>query len=81
MPLLMAQISTVVCLGQKQVFPLGTLFFTADGRLQEEQLALRSIFLEWFDPGAINFDFGESILEGAPVLKGPLNGMKLRRAW
>ena len=57
--------------GQKQVFPLGTLFFTADGRLQEEQLAT-PLNIPWngSDPGAINFDFGESILEGGTGTEG-----------
>jgi flagellar hook protein FlgE len=57
--------------GQKQVFPLGSLFFTQDGRLQEEQLAV-PLNLPWdgATPGAINFDFGESILEGGTGTEG-----------
>ena len=57
--------------GQKQVFPLGSLFFTQDGRLQEEQLAT-PLNIPWNGsaPGAINFDFGESILEGGSGTEG-----------
>ena len=51
--------------GQKQVFPLGSLFFTEDGRLQEEQLAT-PLNIPWdgSTPGAINFDFGGTGTEG-----------------
>jgi len=57
--------------GVPQVFPLGNLLFTNDGRLQEEQI-VNPLNIDWngSEPGAITFDFGQSIVEGGEGTEG-----------